>query len=98
MCCSECVLFERLYNYKRSPPKAAYTPWRCAGRCFEFLRDMRLASVPIRLDDEIIRRPCCKSAVARGALGSGSVSDPEKGYHLELVTGIILCARILRIF
>jgi len=35
----------------------------------------------------IIRKKCCKKAHIRGAfLGAGSVSDPEKGYHLEFVT------------
>jgi DNA-binding protein WhiA len=35
----------------------------------------------------IIRKKCCKKAHIRGAfLGAGSISDPEKGYHLEFVT------------
>lgn len=39
------------------------------------------------IDDEIIKKTCCKRAYIRGAfLGGGSVSDPEKGYHLEFVT------------
>lgn len=46
----------------------------------------------------IIRKKCCKKAHIRGAfLGAGSLSDPEKGYHLEFVThssqyGSDLCA------
>lgn len=33
-----------------------------------------------------IRKTCCRRAYLRGAfLGSGSVSDPEKSYHLEFV-------------
>ncbi len=36
---------------------------------------------------ELIRKNCCRRAYLRGVfLGSGSVSDPEKGYHLEFVT------------
>lgn len=36
----------------------------------------------------LVQRTCCKRAYLRGAfLGSGSVSDPEKGYHLEFVSG-----------
>lgn len=32
-------------------------------------------------------KDCCKRAYLRGIfLGGGSVSDPEKGYHLELIT------------
>lgn len=39
------------------------------------------------IDKQIIRRKCCKKSHLRGAfLGSGSLSDPEKGYHLEIVT------------
>lgn len=34
----------------------------------------------------MIRTKCCKRAYLRGVfLGSGSISDPEKGYHLEIV-------------
>ncbi|WP_129723667.1 DNA-binding protein WhiA [Xylanivirga thermophila] len=39
------------------------------------------------IHEDLIRRPCCKRAYLRGAfLGGGSVSDPEKGYHLEFVS------------
>lgn len=35
----------------------------------------------------LLKKRCCKRAYLRGAfLGGGSVSDPEKTYHLELVT------------
>ncbi|WP_053957689.1 DNA-binding protein WhiA [Inediibacterium massiliense] len=35
----------------------------------------------------LIKSKCCKRAYLRGAfLGAGSVSDPEKTYHLEFVT------------
>lgn len=34
-----------------------------------------------------VQKTCCRRAYLRGAfLGSGSVSDPEKGYHLEFVS------------
>ncbi len=34
-----------------------------------------------------LKDSCCKRAYIRGAfLGGGSVSDPEKGYHLEFIT------------
>lgn len=34
----------------------------------------------------IIQQSCCKRAYIRGAfLASGSISDPEKGYHFEIV-------------
>lgn len=37
--------------------------------------------------DFIVKKKCCKRAFLRGAfLGGGSLSDPEKAYHLEMVT------------
>ncbi|MFZ5351741.1 MAG: DNA-binding protein WhiA [Bacillota bacterium] len=40
-----------------------------------------------RLPVQLIKKSCCKKAYLRGAfLGGGSVSDPEKAYHLEIVT------------
>lgn len=40
-----------------------------------------------KIDKILIERSCCKQAYIRGAfLESGSVTDPEKGYHLEIVT------------
>ncbi|PHV71563.1 DNA-binding protein WhiA [Sporanaerobium hydrogeniformans] len=39
------------------------------------------------IDLNTIQSICCKRAYLRGAfLGAGSVSDPEKGYHLEFVS------------
>jgi len=39
------------------------------------------------IDTKLIKKRCCKRAYIRGAfLGGGSVSDPEKIYHLEIVT------------
>lgn len=40
-----------------------------------------------RLPLKLVKKPCCKKAYLRGVfLGGGSISDPEKTYHLELVT------------
>ena len=40
----------------------------------------------IGIKPELVRLSCCEGAFLRGLfLGCGSVSDPEKGYHLELV-------------
>lgn len=34
----------------------------------------------------VIQKECCKRAFLRGTfLAAGSISDPEKGYHLEIV-------------
>lgn len=38
-------------------------------------------------DKEIMKRQCCRRAYIRGAfLSGGSISDPEKTYHLELTS------------
>ncbi len=40
-----------------------------------------------KIDEHIIKDRCCKRAYIRGSfLGGGSISNPEKTYHLELVT------------
>lgn len=40
---------------------------------------------PGRLPEEILSRDCCRKSFLRGAfLASGSVTDPDKGYHLEI--------------
>lgn len=39
------------------------------------------------IDPSIVKKRCCKRSYIRGAfLGGGSVSNPEKIYHLEIVT------------
>jgi len=43
--------------------------------------------VSYRINSGIIHSECCRKAFIRGAfLGSGSITDPEKTYHLEIVT------------
>jgi cell division protein WhiA len=40
-----------------------------------------------KIGSEIIKRNCCKRAYLRGSfLGAGSLSNPEKTYHMEFVT------------
>jgi DNA-binding protein WhiA len=40
-----------------------------------------------KLPYNLVKKACCKRAYIRGIfLGGGSISDPEKTYHLELVT------------
>ena len=42
--------------------------------------------IQMDIDNWLIRKKCCKKAYLRGAfLGGGSVSDPEKAYHLEFI-------------
>lgn len=41
-----------------------------------------------RISRLIIQNPCCKRAFLRGAfIVSGSITDPYKGYHFEIVAG-----------
>ena len=40
-----------------------------------------------KIPHHLIKKACCRKAYLRGVfLGGGSISDPEKTYHLELVT------------
>ncbi|MCL2569395.1 MAG: DNA-binding protein WhiA [Oscillospiraceae bacterium] len=42
----------------------------------------------------LFEEPCCPAAFVRGAfLAGGSVTDPERGYHLELVTSHMSVSR-----
>ena len=55
------------------------------NRRLVFTRDA--ARVASGLSDDVIINDCCVASYVRGAfLSSGSVSDPEKAYHLEFVT------------
>ena len=45
----------------------------------------------------VVKQSCCRRAFIRGAfLASGSVSDPEKSYHFEIVCASMEKARQLR--
>ena len=58
------------------------------------------AGIPIlrdTVDGLLIQQGCCKRAYIRGAfLASGSISDPEKSYHFEIVCHTIGQARQLQ--
>ena len=42
----------------------------------------------------VVETECCKAAFLRGAfLAGGSVTDPEKGYHMEITTTHLMVAR-----
>ena len=44
-------------------------------------------TLALHVNMPIVEEECCKAAFLRGAyLAGGSVTDPEKGYHLELAT------------
>lgn len=47
--------------------------------------------------DELLRTKCCRKSYLRGAfLAAGTLSNPEKGYHLEITTTSEVSARDLR--
>lgn len=60
-------------------------------------------NIHLEINQQLVRKKCCKKAYLRGAfLGGGSVSDPEKAYHLEFISntrkyGESLC-RLIREF
>ncbi len=63
----------------------------------KILRDMKLVGIPLHIDREIVRNECCKSAILRGIfLGGGSMIDPSKGYHVELVSNHFSLEKDLR--
>ncbi len=44
-------------------------------------------TIALHVNLSVLEEDCCKSAFLRGAfLAGGSVTDPAKGYHLELAT------------
>lgn len=44
-------------------------------------------TLSLHINLAVVEEDCCKAAFLRGAfLAGGSVTDPEKGYHLELAT------------
>ncbi len=52
--------------------------------CFGFGRENTLA---LHVNLPILEEDCCKAAFLRGAfLAGGSVTDPTKGYHMEITT------------
>ena len=54
----------------------------------------RGSTLALHLNLPMVEENCCKAAFLRGAfLAGGSVTDPDKGYHLELTTGHQCVAR-----
>ena len=70
-------------------------------RCEAILRETGILRVrngfnnfSFEVDESIIKKKCCTRAFLRGVfLGSGSVTDPGKGYHLEIVCANPVFAR-----
>lgn len=54
----------------------------------------RGSTLSLHLNLPLVEEECCRTAFLRGAfLAGGSVTDPEKGYHLELTTTHTYVAR-----
>ena len=52
------------------------------------------SSLSLHINLQVLENDCCKAAFLRGAfLAGGSVTDPGKGYHLELTTSHASVAR-----
>lgn len=59
--------------------------------------DGQIKALEAPVDPVLIKGQCCKRAYLKGAfISSGSISNPEKGYHLEFVCNDILQAEQLR--
>lgn len=55
------------------------------------------ANISYSIDKNIVHKNCCKKAYIRGAfLGCGSLTDPEKNYHMEFVTDNLSYAMSLK--
>ena len=55
---------------------------------FTFLQALKILEGKALVHELVIQRNCCKRAFIRGIfLACGSVSDPERGYHLEMAVG-----------
>jgi len=54
-------------------------------------------SISEGIPEWLLKKKCCRKAYLRGVfLGAGTVSDPEKSYHLELVSASELLAHDLK--
>ena len=52
--------------------------------------------ISFRISNKMLQALCCQKSFIRGAyLGGGSIADPEKAYHLEIVTSRYLLSRDL---
>lgn len=53
---------------------------------FETRKMLKLSEDDTSVDEIVLQQPCCKRAFVRGAfLAAGSITDPNKGYHFEIV-------------
>lgn len=69
----------------------------CDDESYKLIKKtLRISDDFKKVDDMIFLQPCCKRSFIRGAfLAAGSISDPNKGYHFEIVAPGMLMARQL---
>ena len=77
------------YPSLAAPGKLVFQIWDedKIGRIMESFGFDAADTVALHVNYPIIENDCCKTAFLRGAfLAGGSVTDPGKGYHMELTT------------
>lgn len=89
-------LFKRAFALSLEPPSAADTKGKqtfsitdpsAIAAIFEAFGYDASSAVAHHINLGILEEPCCKASFLRGAfLAGGSITDPAKSYHLELVT------------
>lgn len=72
-----------------APGKLVFQIWEeeKLGRIMEAFGFDREDTLSLHLNYPVVEEECCKAAFLRGVfLAGGSVTDPEKGYHMEITT------------
>lgn len=90
-------LFKRAFDVDFDSFPSLAAPGKLAFQIFDPDKIRRIMSafgfdpsdtLSLHLNLSIVEEECCKGAFLRGAfLSGGSVTDPAKGYHLEITTG-----------
>ena len=79
------LTFDRLHQGGGKQTFSIENPAKLAVLHQAFGSDLR--ALALHLNFAMVEEACCRSALLRGAfLAGGSVTDPRKGYHLELAT------------
>ena len=77
------------YPSLEAPGKLVFQIWDAEkiGRIMEAFGFSLEDTLSLHVNYPIVEEDCCKASFLRGAfLAGGSVTDPEKGYHMELST------------
>lgn len=81
---------------KRNSYRVHVLPSREVAALMGRLGLMRGSALNMGTDSALLKKACCRKAYLRGAfLGGGSVSRPDAGYHVELVTESYSFAELL---